>query len=99
MLTENFSADYLRNIEDKLESYSLDYRALYTDAYNKIEELASSSVENALLGGVSAFGKLAGGAIAKIPVISDGPVDEALIDASNLIGNANDDRRKKASEF
>ncbi len=46
--------------------------------------------------GVSAFGKLAGGAIAKIPVISDGPVDEALIDASNLIGNANDDRRKKA---
>lgn len=98
MLTENFSADYLRNIEDKLESYSLDYRALYTDAYNKIEELASSSVENALLGGVSAFGKLAGGAIAKIPVISDGPVDEALIDASNLIGNANDDRRKKASE-
>jgi hypothetical protein len=44
MLAVNFSTDYLKNIECKLESYSLDYRALYTDTYNRIEGLVSSSV-------------------------------------------------------
>jgi len=51
-----------------------------------------------LLGGVSTVGKFAGGTIAKIPIISNGPVDEALIDAGNLINSVNNDRRKKANE-
>lgn len=98
MLTENFSADYLGGIEDKLESYSLDYRTLYTAIYNRIEGLASSSMEDALLGEASAFGKLAGGTIAKIPVISNSRVDETLINTGSLIGSVKDDRRRKANE-
>lgn len=98
MLTENFSSDYLKSIEEKLESCSLEYRRLYTQAYNMIEGLSSTSIENALLNSASAFSRLAGEAISKVPVISEGPVDEALIDAGSLIEIANDDRRNKANK-
>lgn len=38
LLIENFSSDFLNSITDKINNYSIEYRELYTDVYNKMED-------------------------------------------------------------
>ena len=43
------------------------------------------SVQSTALSGLGTISKAAGNALAKVPVLSKGPVDEALISAGNII--------------
>ncbi|MBQ3762188.1 MAG: hypothetical protein II875_09310 [Clostridia bacterium] len=85
MLVGNYAAGYLNGIKQKIEDYSLQYRELYKECCDQSKAYFSSSVESTLLKGLGSLSRAAGQAIAKIPYLSEGPVDEALIEAGNKL--------------
>lgn len=85
LLQENFDANYLSSIANKVELLSLQYRELYTSAYTQLEAHKRTSVQEYLLNGLSIANKVAGEAIAKIPAIGDSQLDEKLINNSAKI--------------
>ena len=87
VLNGNFRRDYLDHICEKLREYSQQYRFDYTEIYDRVESYTKSSVETIALKGIGKASKGLGSAIGKIPVVSRGPVDEALIAAGNSAKN------------
>ncbi len=85
ILLESYDSDYLKGISGRIEEYSYDYRELYTDCYNYLEQFAKTSVETQVMKGAKSISKIAGDGIAKIPVVSKLPVDESLISASDIL--------------
>ena len=95
MLLGNFDADYLTEISDKLEKYSLKYRELYTKCYDEIESYSSTSVQSSMLKGIAKASTSVGKLVEKIPVISKGQADEALIAAGDKLDELNDGKLRK----
>lgn len=95
MLLGNFDADYLSEISDKLETYSLKYRELYTKCYDEIESYSSTSFQSSMLKGIAKASSSVGKFVEKIPVISKGQADEALIAAGDKLDELNADKLKK----
>lgn len=95
MLLENFNAAYLDGIAHKIEDYSFEYRDLYTKSFAKIEKYANSSIQSSLLKGLATANKIAGEAIAKVPVISKSQIDETLIEAGEKVENFGSKRAAK----
>lgn len=83
LLQENFTSDYLVGIASKLDGMALQYRDLYSVVYTRLEEMSRSSLQTRVVSGLAAASKTAGGALAKVPVLSKSPVDEALIAAGD----------------
>lgn len=79
ILGGNFTMDFLNHIIEKIKNYAFQYRIDYSKCYEQLEGLLHSSVQAKVFGGLGVAGKFTGSMIAKIPVISKGPVDEALI--------------------
>lgn len=95
MLLGNFDKDYLTGISDKLEKYSLNYRELYTKCYDEIESYSSTSVQSSMLKGIAKASTSVGKLVEKIPVISKGQADEALIAAGNKLDELNAGKLRK----
>lgn len=85
LLQENFVADYLNAVIQKLDAMSLDYRELYTVAYTRLEEQSKSSLQAKVRGGLSSFARAAGETVAKLPVVSRSQLDESLIATGNRL--------------
>jgi hypothetical protein len=86
MLLENFDSKYLKGIVNKIENYSIEYKAFFIKNYNQLEGYHRSSIQTNLLKGVAGASKVAGEAIAKVPIISDSQLDENLIESGDKIG-------------
>ena len=95
MLLGSFDKDYLTGISDKLEKYSLNYRELYTKCYDEIESYSSTSVQSSMLKGIAKASTSVGKFVEKIPVISNGQADEALIAAGDKLGELNAGKLRK----
>lgn len=95
MFLGNFDKDYLTGISDKLEKYFLNYRELYTKCYNEIESYSSTSVQSSMLKGFAKASTSVGKLVEKIPVISKGQADEALIAAGDKLGELNASKLRK----
>lgn len=95
MLLGNFDKDYLTGISDKLEKYSLNYRELYTKCYDEIESYSSTSVQSSMLKGIAKASTSVGKFVEKIPVISKGQADEALIAAGDKLDELNAGKLRK----
>lgn len=95
MLLGNFDADYLTRISDKLDTYSLNSRELYTKCYDEIESYSSTSVQSAMLKGIAKASTSVGKFVEKIPVISKGQADEALITAGDKLDELNAGKLRK----
>lgn len=95
MLLGNFDADYLSGISSKLDAYSLKYRELYTKCYNEIERYSSTSVQSAIVKGIAKASTSVGEFVEKIPVISKGQADEALIAAGDKLDELNAGKLRK----
>lgn len=95
VLLENYGACYLSGISVKLADYSLKYRELYTKCYNEIEGYSSTSVQSSVLKGIAKANTAVGKFLEKIPVISKGQADEALIAAGGKLEKISDKKLKK----
>lgn len=96
LLQENFDAAYLESISKKIDSMALQYKDLYSNAYTTIEDRVRSSLQSKLLSGLSAVNRATGEVIAKIPLISKSPLDEALIGAGQKIDSLGENKSKIA---
>jgi len=92
LLQENFESAYLESVAKKVADVSVQYRELYSLAYNQIEGYSKSSLQSKLMGGLSVMNRTAGEVIAKIPVISKSQIDETLIEAGEKLGIYNETR-------
>lgn len=96
MLLGNFEKDYLDSVEQRISEYTYQYRSLYTDCYNLMEEYSKSSIQSGVLGRLAVASKLMGEAIAKAPVISKSQLDEDLIKASGKLNHHGEKRTTNA---
>lgn len=91
MLQGDFSTSSIERVTDKMVAMSKRYEALYADCHSQIAKYQQSSIEAQIVGGIGVATKGLGKAIAAVPVIREGPVDEALISAGDSIGRYNRD--------
>ena len=96
MLLENYDSQYLKSMANRIEEYTFQFRKLYTDCYSQIEGMSKSSVESILTKSLAGISKGTGKALAKTPIVSKGPVDEALISIGNKLGELNDRKTENA---
>lgn len=85
MLLGNFNEDYLNNVEHCITEYSYQFRALYTECYNMMEDYSKSSVQSEMVNGLSTASKFVGNAISKVPIINKFQLDENLIKAGSKL--------------
>lgn len=95
MLLGNFDSDYLLSVSEKLDTYSLKYRELYTKCYDEIEGYSSTSVQSSMLKCIAKASTSVGKFVEKIPVVSKGQADEALIAAGEKLEEFNTDKLRK----
>lgn len=91
MVLENFKSDYLKSLRTKISEDSFQYASLYTAAYDKLDVMATKSVESEAIKGVAVVSKGLGKFIEKIPVIERGQLDENLIATSEKLEAYKDD--------
>lgn len=72
-------------MSEKIRNYAFQYRKDYTECYDQLENYMKGTVQATALSGIGNASKAAGEAIAKMPLISKGPVDEALVAVGNKI--------------
>lgn len=99
MLIGNFNAEFLQNVSTDLEEQSYQYRILYTKCYEQLSDYAKSAMENHVVKGIGKISKAAGSTIAKIPVISNGQVDETLIEAGTNLQKYTGNQESTLSKF
>lgn len=95
MLLGNFDSAYLLSVSEKLDTYSLKYRELYTKCYDEIEGYSSTSVQSSMLKCIAKASTSVGKFVEKIPVVSKGQADEALIAAGEKLEEFNTDKLRK----
>lgn len=98
IFAENFDKAYLDHVDSKLSAYGIEYRQAYTDAYNQLEQDASSSIDGALIEGVASASSFLGKAMSKIPLLEKSPADEVLQDAGTSLKDFNERRQERALE-
>ena len=98
MLMENYDKQYLDKVASEIEKRSIDYRTLYSDCYQQIDEYTKSTIEANLLKSASTVGKFTGEKIAKIPLISKTQLDETLIAAGDFLNKVGDEKSEKTME-
>ena len=96
MLLGNYSEGYLSSIEQRIAEYAYQYRALYTECYNRLESYSNSTVQAEMLGGLASASKFMGNVIAKVPGISESQLDETLIETGNKLGTHSKQRAAAA---
>lgn len=87
LLVENFASEHLQDVSAKIEERSLQYRETYTQCYDYIDKYSKTTVESQVLGGVAAVSRFLGNVIRQVPLISESPIDEALLDAGDQLDN------------
>ena len=95
MLQHTFDTAIIEGVTEKMLSMAKRYEALYSDCHSQIAKYQRSSIEAQVVGGIGVAAKGLGKAIAAVPVIRDGPVDEALISAGDSIGKFNREAVKR----
>lgn len=95
MLLGNFNAGFLDKVAEDIDDNANQYRLFYTECYDEIKTQAESSIESKVIKGMADIDKFIGTGIAKAPIINKGPVDEALLDASEQLEKFDSDKVNK----
>lgn len=98
MLSENFDEANLNAIATKISDHGNEYRKLYTECYNAIEESSKASADAVVLGGVSAAFAGLGALVEQTPLGDLTPVDEALEEAGKGVGDFNEGQTRVLME-
>lgn len=99
-ISGNFKEENISKSKSEIESFSLDYRELYTQCSVLIEKMSKKSLETNVLKGIGRASNTIGKFIGNIPVIKEGLVDEFLQDSGkHLKSNAKGMEEKVTNIF
>lgn len=98
MLSENFDEANLEAIASRISERGNEYRELYTECYNAIEDSSKASADAVVLGGVSAALSGLGGFLKQTPIGDLTPIDNALEDAGKGVGDFNESQTEGLME-
>lgn len=98
MLQKRFDAATIESATKKMADVAKRYGELYSDCHAQLAKYQRSAIEAQLVGGFGAVTKEVGKVIAAVPIIKEGPVDEALITAGESIGRFNRNTLQKKLE-
>lgn len=85
VLTDNRNSDYIDTVVARIESVSSEYRSVYTNAYDMLEEYAKKSGEQYILKGAGEAVKALGKGVDKVPLLNKLPVNEKLSNAGEKV--------------
>ena len=91
----NYEEEFMTGVKEKVEKYAHQYRDLYTRCYTVLENNVRHSLKGTVMKGAADAAKNVGAFIGKIPIVSKGPVDEALAAAGENLSDINDEWRQK----
>lgn len=94
VLRKDFEEDSIDSCRNKIIRIAEDYDALFRECRAQIASYQRSSAENKVVGGIGKTAGTLGKAIRSIPVIEKGPVDELLLNAGDVLRDANKDTVK-----
>lgn len=94
VLRKDFEEESIGSCRSKIIRIAEDYDALFRECRAQIASYQRSSVGNKVVGGIGKTADTLGKAIRSIPVIEKGPVDELLLDAGDVLRDANKDTVK-----
>ncbi len=98
MLLKDFDA--APTVAEKMDGYAQKYSELYTDCRAQIAAYQKTAIESQLIGGLGNVAKTVGKTLANVPILSKGPVDEAMINAGEALGKHNQEAvAKKLEKF
>lgn len=98
MLLENFDTGYIDSVTWQICEHSFQYRKLYSECYDLMEDYYKSSVQSGLVKGLSKASKMIGNTIAKVPVISNSQLDEVLIESGEKLNAYLDNKPDKTMQ-
>ena len=98
VLHGDMDAAHLQHVADVMKSHADRYEALYEQCHAQLAAYQRKAVESVLLGSIGNAAKAVGEKLAAVPVLSKGPVDEALISAGEAMGKHNRDAVAKRLE-
>ncbi len=99
MLLENFDTGYLNAVTSKIQLYASQYHDLHKKCYQMIESDLKTSIEAYALNGVAGLNRVLGKGIAKIPKISNGQIDENLIEVGDKVQSFSEKRTESTMEL
>ena len=94
VLRKDFEEGSIDSCRSKIIRIAEDYDALFRECRAQIASYQRSSVGNKMVGGIGKTADTLGKAIRSIPVIEKSPVDELLLDAGDVLRDANKDTVK-----
>lgn len=94
VLRKDFEEGSIDSYRSKIIRIAEDYDALFRECRAQIASYQRSSVGNKMVGGIGKTADTLGKAIRSIPVIEKSPVDELLLDAGDVLRDANKDTVK-----
>lgn len=95
LLLENFAADYLTYVSERIREFAFQYRKEYTECYDYLKLLSEKSWQTKMMQGLSAGCIGLGSAIARTPILNKGPVDEGLIGAGQKLKKSAEQKTSK----
>ncbi|WP_270356032.1 hypothetical protein [Adlercreutzia equolifaciens] len=98
MLSENFDEANLNAIAAKISDHGNEYRKLYTECYNAIEESSKASADAVALRGASAAFAGLGAFVKQTPLGERTSVDEALEKVGRGVGSFNEGQTRSLME-
>ena len=90
MLHKSFDESMLQTTVHRMNEHANRYNELYQQCRKQIENYYQSSLDVQILGGIGNLAKALGNAIASVPVLKDGPVDDLLINAGQSLNDGNE---------
>lgn len=94
VLRKDFEEGSIDSCRSKIIRIAEDYDALFRECRAQIASYQRSSAENKVVGGIGKTAGTLGKAIRSIPVIEKGSMDELLLNAGNVLRDANKDTVK-----
>ena len=97
ILLGNFKQAYLDQVAAKVQEYNQHYQIQFSECRDMIKRYSSESVETKVLAGIGNAGKALGKFIGSVPFLSQGPVDEWLLDNGEALLKGNDEKAQKVA--
>lgn len=94
VLRKDFVEGSIDSCRNRITRIAEDYDALFRECRAQIASYQRSSAENKVVGGIGKTAGTLGKAIRSIPVIEKGSMDELLLNAGNVLRDANKDTVK-----